>query len=914
MKKGGLSITNPYKYEESKLYKYQLTKIKSKSENKFKQENQNLTVSFFKLRKNLLINYLDKDIFDFSNIELLDNDSIRKIKVKKNKPIGGANVNDILNILHTFDRKHDFGNQKLGEEELKTFTDIEYKTLYTKNNNFESIFLFNILTKINTGVFNTEYDNNIISFIKINEPHNLITLIEQTILKRPPINELVYTNIYNNIINFLNISILDINNKYLYDTSIKISDNPLIKFSLFINEVIKKIATNYSTLESKWDPHSAQKINFEPNQFLIDKVFNETSPDPSENNINTAFRDITKQFLKMTFYKTQYGEYQPALILKYFDKSLLSDINNTINLLRFQEQIQLKLNYDDVVLSWSGNSFTNIENIENYIEKKGIINISNVKRDEFILYIIFNNYLNNQPLTPIQRQEIIYDLKKSGDWGQAIFCSKYNETHPDKFMFVSGDYLSALNCILRKNVTTFFGLNSSLFKDSKTSYLGIYNSNSKKTIKNIIELISTLFEISQEQIKEQYFSIYTDINTEFKLDLNNKQLIDNILNDLINKCKIYLNNNVIKKSVSLYKEQDFISDLDIDFANINDKNYITSINKIANIFDIYKIVFCKYQSSNESLLDLFYKKQNEIFDNFRTDKEIFRYANNQLIFYNQQKIENISNLLINTNQHLNILNEMIKNLKIEGEDQERILDIYLEDIYNIIKEIDESQFNNMSNIDLNIFDSNPILKDIISKNLDIFEKIINIIFFIKNNEFILPIDNKKKKDNDIKDILNIVNDLKFNLKVDEIKSGTKRAKSNDNIQNYIDKLLKYFQDNIISYIPTSSRAKNIEFKIDTYNDKDKEIILNFIIDSIFDNNYLKLILNLLSIKNNYKIYNILKYKSKNIIDNLNNVSEYITINYISKIGVEAGNKIQEKLKNKLDKNINEIKILYAISS
>ena len=230
----------------------------------------------------------------------------------------------------------------------------------------------------------------------------------------------------------------------------------------------------------------------------------------------------------------------------YYTKSF-----NTIDILqKFIKNVihfynELNSNTKPNAANESSTAFENFINIAQYIDPLETLVI------DMIIYIYYiskfeigANPFDKKTIITIYENiiNILFDLKKAGDWGQSLFCSTYNifqtVTNNDECFFVSGDRLSAMRSILAVNTKTIFMSDYRIF-DNPTNHnltksvIGIYN--------NIPDIT---FGSLNNYINSSIFSSYafknviipTSINSSFFY--NGMQLND----DDVKQLKIIYNN------------------------------------------------------------------------------------------------------------------------------------------------------------------------------------------------------------------------------------------------------------------------------------------------------------------------------------------------------------------------------------
>lgn len=287
------------------------------------------------------------------------------------------------------------------------------------------------------------------------------------------------------------------------------------------------------------------------------------------------------------------------------------------------------------------------------------VELLKIKNTTSIILFEIVRFLKSKDINIKDIINILYDFKKSGDWGQALYCLNSNNNKIDN-IFVSGDRLSALHSLLRINIKTIFGIERNFIEkkniEKRINMIGIYNGNSDITIRQFLELFRSLIEINNVynkiEIKDKLLQLLTYLyNKDLKLlDINNRKIylditfknyfINHHINnrtiflffrsyvlDLLNKTletrKTYILNNLsnyFKEDIEIIKNL-----YNIEITKIIDKHNTTSsdntinyINNLCNIiintldiFNIFETSFCKFNGGDLTLLE-YYLKQLKI--------------------------------------------------------------------------------------------------------------------------------------------------------------------------------------------------------------------------------------------------------------------------------------------------------------
>ena len=354
---------------------------------------------------------------------------------------------------------------------------------------------------------------------------------------------------------FDNINFMD-TYKYLLDTDVKLYDKFEILNERH-KKLYDKLGKQLYPFENAFDPHSSNKIEMDPvdEQLYIDitnQIFNYDAAHPENaNDYKFAINKNVNKYFGFTIHKDPATNiYFPCIIFKRFVKAKMNNTvykhleniekrptrelcTNTLmrcasNLAYFHINATINQFYqvnNCTYIENRGASFNTIDNLKIYILKliailtnnppnhdadmQQLLNID-MDTDASItdlrtaiihhmvayVYYCYENPPTGQA-TPKDKIEtiiqILFDLKKSGDWGQALFCSKYNDfkrTENKECFFITGDRLAATRAILTNNVKTIFPIEYKLLSNvstiKKKSILTLYRNNFNLTFENLI--------------------------------------------------------------------------------------------------------------------------------------------------------------------------------------------------------------------------------------------------------------------------------------------------------------------------------------------------------------------------------------------------------------------------------------------
>jgi hypothetical protein len=437
-------------------------------------------------------------------------------QVKKLKTIYDSTdifkYNDVLDVWHLFDRKHDFNDFSIYSNRERKF-----------ENDFKSVKNISILTDlcyhtpfterdIATFLLKHTYDknNNLISnfilyvkifYTKSEDSFELFSKAVDTVKEK--------VNVPQKLKNILFKS--QENAYYLQDIGIgNIDGNAWKNFKKHILKDSKSKPTLYiiTPFEKLWDPAGGVKTFIEEslicsnediinkNNKRINKNFNKGSNSPFQLDptvpiqfnpimpsvINeTAFRPNTYNNISISFECNQRTFKGIKFIIKNVNStSVISDINakfaNLLTYLNENDTDFFNINVNDAnsikcVIQSEGFSVANIGNaieklFSNQLDKivletfrsfqtinyrdgnKLLAHVSPDNKKTLILMLMVYILKEYKRLSNDVIEDILYDFKKSGDWGQALYCKYKNEIDNEQTLFISGDWFAAFYAIL----------------------------------------------------------------------------------------------------------------------------------------------------------------------------------------------------------------------------------------------------------------------------------------------------------------------------------------------------------------------------------------------------------------------------------------------------------------------------------
>jgi hypothetical protein len=411
---------------------------------------------------------------------------------------------------------------------------------------------------------------------------------------------IAYDSIADIIKNFYNFSDAKIDKTgYLFDTQVRTYDKLDIFVKHLRTTVLNKFSKQLFPFENAYDPHSSTLIEFPTleDDAKFKAITNYNFNVATANEHLSAIRDKTREFLnfnhadlltcplkkvlnvklmKLTIAKT--AEISALLTantnatLTTYANFIFGTIYTTFSTHGIDDKHTLPCSYhsdiifyktgDNVINVFYYKSFNTVPLLKECIDSILRANTTNIRlfiNDIFktslitdlandsskwllyfiVLYLIFTNNYSNQTEINATRTiivDILLDLKKSGDWAQSLFCSKYNldtqnKQNDKECYFVSGDKLSAARSILNGNVKTITATDYDNLISKKTQkkkcILTLFNGTRKLTFSDLKTLIEkSIFH--SEAFKFNNFNIDDVIN---KLKKNSGDTLDTLIDD-----------------------------------------------------------------------------------------------------------------------------------------------------------------------------------------------------------------------------------------------------------------------------------------------------------------------------------------------------------------------------------------------
>jgi hypothetical protein len=416
------------------------------------------------------------------------------------------------------------------------------------------------------------------------------------------------------------------------DMEIEIIDNEAsIRWSDFTKNVLDKTFEKIVPIESRFDPNSSGPIKIPPEinkNEITNLVYNESRTNENE----SAFRELTKKYFEIAYYETPTEGLWVSLKLKKEFKFERKPQNKLlIEGFEFNEtNSDIRLLFNDsnekiIQIAWNDVGFS-VPILMKYINllksKQDIREKKESKANNIVLQIIIL-YLHQNSVDIDNIIEILYDFKKSGDWGQVLYCKHSNEKNTNSTtLFVSGDKLCSVYSLLQQSVKTLFGIDHKFLDKTirdKSFIIGVYKSNTSLSLQDILLNIITIFKL-----RPIFFNHEIIIGSKsYKIEI----LSTNKIEELLKNIPIFIEILYFIKIKILEIKEDFFKSLDI---NLKEKLYESVI--IKNYIEFYftnKILF---------LLDLIIRNISSTFD---VKEIIILFKNLNNLFYTFDNIHEL---------------------------------------------------------------------------------------------------------------------------------------------------------------------------------------------------------------------------------------------------------------------------------
>ena len=561
--------------------------------------------------------------------------------------------------------------------------------------------------------------------------------------------------------------------KYLFDTDVKLHSKlrEMIDDQKLHHELYDKIGTQLKPFENAYDSHSSNDIIIDDadiNLFkeITDKNFNYVLSDANRNNdYNFAIKSIVNEYLGFKIVSSNIAnanKYYPCVILKkynqkifedrkyddllnkhytdlhkqYLDKNSLAKFIKATPYIEYScksfSSIGLLKEYINILIEIRKNEQTAFDKLSEFLNDK---NINKIENEENSAKVVLHNivaylfYCNDHLADPSDQDAVIetidevitilFDLKKSGDWGQSLFCSEYNSKNIEQkdCFFVSGDKLAAVRSLLCNNVKTILQVDHKITDDTimnKKTILALYRNKFSLTFKYFIE------QLNKECLSLKAFEGFRDkIKPEFFMspDLLRNDTIINKENEIITSANF--NGNIFELFINFLHKQFYV------FLFIYSSVLLKEINTKTINFD-YQNIINKQNEANEIMKEI---DEDEIdkyllFDNPNYNKflllEIFtKYPAGSLINFQEEYLIEAYNKDVPIKQDdikINI-SGMITNYET----------FHNQKIFDVIKNHIEKIYPEVKNFELFDKDFNKNVKEIkIQKISDLLQQIANI--------------------------------------------------------------------------------------------------------------------------------------------------------------------------------------------
>jgi hypothetical protein len=739
----------------------------------------------------------------------------------------------------------------------------------TKDKYYEENILVEVVTKISKGKFIEDInDFGNFQFIDVNDDSTKFiyypTIDESKVQTE---NNTDNDTIIKNIRNYFDYDNNINNYKYMYDTKIFINNEISQVLANKNTTVFSKIATQCKPFENGYDPHPSNEIIIEDSDYINFKQItdvNFNSPE-SADEYNYATRNIVRRYINFTIIKDENitkipsNKYLPAIIFKnmanipaeienqytdalkkiikikedccYYKTLTIPDItgalttyNNIIIYTKsFNEKPKVRDYVETLVQLLKKPPATRTNDINDYIE----LLLTNLKatliQEDFVLrFVIIHCFYSNTTVGNIENKirdiiNILFDLKKSGDWGQSLFCSKYNLKYPTKdCFFISGDKLSAARSIMEGNVKTV----------TATDYNSVFNTTDKGIEKRAV---LTLYR-NGELMTFKYFITFLERNIlkfvafkHMKIDFR------------------YFINPTYRNGI---RDTDLITDANFNFIFFH-YFMIIIIYQLRIFYNTYTIIDLK---TSEKIPGIDARYYDFFYDNFIQQLALLSTAEQNImrkyINFPIGGSRNILTFYLNEN-----IFEMIDTIIIENPDKNKILSIIgiylkiIDDFYDSPSRPEKAKFEELDKI---------LITDIfriVDTNLNTNLKVNNI------------------SNDDTSDII-------YQKYQDYYTTNTKFISSNDNYKYFI--INKFFY--LLETTPNDfSKCKNLIYTISSYNN----ICSMLLIDEDYnDPNFIDNILILSRNGNIPKANQILKMEQETEIKTMINVFKEKILEFI----------------------------------
>ena len=541
-----LSSSSSLSLSSSKKYKFGNSSIIKNIRRRFKKGG---TLKQTGIDLLSVLNILDSKHDFYDDIDKESQDYLKSkyiSKINRISPIYRNKIEDLFGNMSNTTKDKNFEEDILQFIIKAIITDNELIEDINDSGNFEFIDISDDSSKY---IYYPELDNSKVELTNDTDDDTIITLIRE------------YFG-YNTIIN---------DYRYMFDTKIALHDKLSEVLKSKNKTVFSKIANIIKPFENGYDPHPSNDIIIETQEEydtfvnIVNKNFNTPITSSLTDEYNYSTINAVRKYINfsLTYHNNQSipNKYLPIIILKNFDKMKfpkvfrdkyinmaltdnvikysndcsfyetytihgfnniqLTPLNNIIIYTKsFNERLKLK-DYINTLTSYINSNDAAIDAYMLTVIDELTSHSKSVDADFVIRFIIIHCFYNRENIISKTESvkeiiDILYDLKKSGDWGQSLFCSKYNSIkESNECFFTSGDKLSAARSIMAGNVKTITASDYDKLFDisgnsTKRSILTLYRNGNIMTFKYFIKYlqINILSFIAFKHINLQMSYLY----------------------------------------------------------------------------------------------------------------------------------------------------------------------------------------------------------------------------------------------------------------------------------------------------------------------------------------------------------------------------------------------------------------------
>jgi hypothetical protein len=449
---------------------------------------------------------------------------------------------DIIKVWHLFDTKHDFGvKYKISQNTINSIeTSENVKNLYYEfiDKSLQESSVANELLLYANNKNNSKIKNNLFN-LKIFYNKGASDMFELT-KKTFKVHQSVPATIGQFL--FKNKSL----NQCFYLQDIHINNMTSQAWEIFETNILKKVSNKVVPFEKLWDPLISKIPPVESDEYpckkeretrkRVDYIYNKSLDTQNDIENEFAFRNLTKQYFNISFQCVDNKYKGVTFILMQtngaYAETLRKQYVNFINYINSKDVgFSIFDKNDKVCITADINGFSkeNIKETIKFLETKGLLIHHNLTNTDYlrnytsndniktlILFFICHIYFKRNGAGIDVIKAILYDLKKSGDWGQALYCKYMNKVAKDTTTcFVSGDMLSAFYSVLH-DTPTIIGSSRPKNKEEEYNQLQIYTGDEDFSFAYIQNVIVSYMKnellYSLQQYKDIHESLKTQIN------------------------------------------------------------------------------------------------------------------------------------------------------------------------------------------------------------------------------------------------------------------------------------------------------------------------------------------------------------------------------------------------------------------